>query len=115
MIKFTEIPKSFVRTYMHNRINMTCKTPEDIQQVLVALPMLLRSKCPYQELRPFARNFARIENIDPSSMLGAVEHIAAIFSVLSAEISAEEIEFLRRDIEAVYDEQVTSRNRIKYS
>lgn len=115
MIKFTAIPKSFIRTYMHNRINMTCKTPEDIQQVLVALPMLLKSKYPYQELEPFARNFARIENIDPSSMLSAVEHIAAIFSVLSAEISAEEIEFLRRDIEAVYDEQVTSRYRVNYS
>lgn len=115
MIKFTAIPRSFVRMYVHNRINMACKTPEDIQQVLVALPMLLKSKYPYQELEPFVRNFARIENIDPSSMLRAVEHIAAIFSVLSAETSAEEIEFLRRDIEAVYNEQVTARHRINYS
>ena len=115
MIKFAAIPKSFVRIYMHNRIKLACKTPEDIQQVLVALPMLLKSKYPYQELEPFVRNVARIENVDPSSMLRAVEHIAAIFSVLSAEVSAEEIAFLRQDIEAVYDEQITSRYRVNYS
>lgn len=77
--------------------------------------MLLINKYPYQELEPFIYNFTHIENIDPSSMLRAIEHIAAIFSVLRTEVSAEEIEFLRRDIEAVYDEQVAARHRINYS
>ena len=115
MIKFTAIPKSFVRIYMHNRIKLTCQTPEDIEQVLVALPMLLKSKYPRQELEPFVRNFCRIERVDPSSMLQAIKHLVAIYDVLRAEIPAEDIAFLRQDIEAVYDEQVTSRHRINYS
>ena len=114
MIKFSVIPDTFVRVYIHNRIKLVDQTPQDIQRSLVLLVALLGST-PSLELEKFAANFCRIERVDPSSMLQAVKHLVAIYDVLRREIPAQEIEWLKTDIEAVYDERVTSRHRINYS
>lgn len=114
MLKFNVIPDAFVRVYIHNRIKLIDQTPEDIEQSLVLLPMLLGST-PLLELESFVKNFCRIERVDPSAMLQAVSHLAVIYDVLRREIPAQELEWIKRDIEAVYDEQVTSRNRINFS
>lgn len=114
MLKFSVIPDSFVRVYIHNRIKLVDQTPEDISRSLVLLVALLGST-PLLELESFVKNFCRIERVDPSSMLRAVSHLVVIYDTLRREIPAQELEWLKGNIEAVYDEQVTSRNRINFN